>query len=273
MLQSLLEYAFFQRALLIGLFSALLSATLGVYVVINNFGSFGGAVSHSLLGGIGLAVYLSSVLGLSFITPLWGSLLTALILPFLIEWLLKYDRSDSLLTSLWAFGMAMGTIFISLSNGYKRDLNTYLFGNVLLNTKEEVFVLGTFTLVVVGIFLLFLPQILMLSFDKDWFYLNYKKASPWIQRFFLTLLSLGVVFLSRVVGVVLVVALLTLPASMANILSFRFYRVVFYSFFIGLACFWLGLFLSYYWNIPSGSTIVAVMGFTYFIIIFFFKKS
>ena len=264
MFQIILEYGFLQRALWIGVFSALLSATLGVYVVINHLGSFGGAVSHSLLGGMGVAAYLSSVVGLSFVTPLWGSFTMALILPFLIEWLMKYDRSDSLLSSLWALGMSLGTIFVSLSKGYQRDLMSYLFGNVLLSTSAEVWGLALFTAVCVLIFALFMPQILILSFDKDSFSLTFKRASPWIERGLLCLLSLGVVVLSRVVGIVLVIALLTLPASMANLLTFRFNRVLWLTFLIGLSCFWFGLTLSYWWDLPSGSTIVALMGFLYF---------
>lgn len=263
-LQAILEYDFVQRAIFIGILCSFLSATLGVFVVINHLSSFGGAVSHSLLGGLGVASYISTIQVFSFITPIWGSFTIALTLPFLIEWMNHYDRSDSILNVIWALGMSVGNIFISFSHGYQRDLMSYLFGNILLTTQQDILFLGVFTFIVVTLFLLFKPQIFMLSFDKDWFLLRYPYLLKWTQRVILCTLSLGVVLLSRIVGIILVISLLTLPASIANLYTFQSARLSFIAFLISLIGFFIGFYGSYLFDLPLGAMIVAILGIIYF---------
>lgn len=261
----ILQYSFFQNALLIGILSGIACGIIGSFVVVKKISFISGSIAHASFGGIGLAYFFG-------FGPVLGALLFSVLSALGIGVISHRNKSqeDASIGAIWAIGMAIGLIFIYFTPGYAADLMSYLFGNILLTTQSDLlYVLTLNLLIIVSVGILF-KWLTAIIFDEEFAFVTNIKVFP-LYLFLLILVAMSVVVLIRSVGVILVIALLTLPASGAQLLSKRFKNIIFIAISIAIFSNLLGIILSYYLNLPSGPVIVFAAAMIYFMI-WFFKK-
>lgn len=256
-LQILLHYTFMRHAALAGVLAGAACGITGTYVVIKRITFISGGIAHAVLGGMGIAYYLG-------INPMIGALAFALSSAILLGLvtLRARQREDTLIGALWAIGMAIGIIFISMTPGYNVDLMSFLFGNILMVSTTALWVLLAADLLIVTVTVIFYRQFLALCFDEEFARVRGLKVE-WIYILLLCLIALTVVILIQVVGLILVIALLTLPAAIASLYARNLGKMMGLASFIGIVFTLLGLIVSYYLNLPSGATIIIIAGFSY----------
>lgn len=246
----LLQYTFFQHALVGSLLASIVCGLIGTYIVTRRLVFISGGLTHASFGGIGLGLYAG-------ISPILSAALFAVVSAFGVEWLSKRKdmREDSAIAMFWTLGMALGIIFTFLSPGFAPDLSAYLFGNILTITSGDIALLGGLTLLVTLFFALFLHPIIYVAFDREF---ARSQGIP-VQLFEYTLMmfiALTIVACLRMVGIVLVISLLTIPQMTANLFTHRFHRIIWLSIGIGYLSCLGGLMISFYLNVPSGASII-----------------
>ncbi len=254
---ALSEHAFLQSALMAGFLASIGCGVMGTYVVVKRIAFLAGGIAHSVLGGMGAALYFG-------FDPLAGALATAVSAALLIGWVrLKWQaQEDTLIGALWAIGMAVGILFISKTPGYQTDLMSYLFGNILLVADQSLWfmaALDALLLLVVGAYH---RQFLAVVFDEE---LARLRGIP-VTFFYLLLLVLvavTVVLLIQVVGLILVLALLTLPAAVAGHYVHSLSAMMLLATMLGAVVSALGLALSYGPDLPAGPVIILLAGGVY----------
>lgn len=261
---ALAEYEFLQNALLGGLLASVASGVVGSYVVVRRISVIAGAIAHSVLGGIGAARYLATVHGWTGVRPLHGAIVAALLSAFVIGivGLRAKEREDTLIGAVWAIGMAVGVLFMSQTPGYGQDLMSYLFGNVLLVSRSDLWLMAALDAVVIGVAWLFRKQIVATCFDEEFARLRGVNTSVF-YLLLLALTALTVVLLSTVVGIVLVIALLTIPAAIAGFSSPTLARMMMGAVLLSAGLSLLGLALSYQHDLPSGAVTIILAGVLY----------
>ena len=248
----LLEYTFFQRALLGSLLASIACGVIGTYIVTRRLVFISGGLTHASFGGIGIGLYAG-------ISPILTASLFSVLSAFGVEWLSKRQdmREDSAIAVFWTFGMAVGVIFSYLAPGFTPDLSAYLFGNILTITQSDLWFIGGVTTALVLFFTLSLRSIVAIAFDRE-FALSQRLPVRRIEYLLMMLIALTVVACLRMVGIVLVISLLTLPQMTANLFSHSFKRIIWLSILIGQISCLGGLLLSYHLNIPSGASIIFI---------------
>ena len=248
----LLEYTFFQRALLGSLLASIACGLIGTYIVTRRLVFISGGLTHASFGGIGIGLYAG-------ISPILTASLFSVLSAFGVEWLSKRQdmREDSAIAVFWTFGMAVGVIFSFLAPGFTPDLSAYLFGNILTITQSDLWFIGGVTTALVLFFTLSLRSIVAIAFDRE-FALSQRLTVRRIEYLLMMLIALTVVACLRMVGIVLVISLLTLPQMTANLFSHSFKRIIWLSILIGQISCLGGLLLSYHLNIPSGASIIFI---------------
>jgi zinc transport system permease protein len=263
-LQALTQYNFLFYAFLGGLLAALSCGVVGAYVVVRRLTYLAGAIAHCVLAGLGGARYLQVSWGISWLEPLYGALLAALLASLLIGWisLKARQREDTVIGALWATGMAGGVLFLAATPGYETDLMNYLFGNILLLTPGGLWLLlglgGLTALLGLGLY----PQLLAVCADEEFARLR-GLNTDFYYLLLLVMTSLTVVLLSALVGLLLVIALLALPAALASLLFRRLSAIIVFSILACALFNFFGLFLSYTWDLPSGAVTVMLAGAVY----------
>lgn len=256
-LQALSSQTFLQYALAGGLLASLACGIIGPYVVVMRLGLLAGGIAHALLGGMGIAYFLGQ-------SPLAGALITAILAALLIGWVrLRFNEDeDTIIAALWAVGMAVGILFISRTPGYTVDLMSYLFGNILMVGKSDLIFLAVLNTIIIAIVLLFYNQFLAVAFDEE-----FARTQGIKVRFFyllmLVLVALTIVVLIRVVGLILVIALLTLPAAIARQFANTLYGMMILASVTGVILTVSGLAISYGPNLPAGATVIVLAGISY----------
>lgn len=257
------DMVFLRYALLAGLISAIPFGMTGSLVVVQRISYLAGAVAHSILGGVGLALYMQTVHGWSWFDPIWGAMLAAVISALVTGLIHMYyrERTDSVISAIWVLGMSVGVVFFSLTPGYV-DVNSFLFGNILLVGLTDLGMVAVLALVVSAFVLVFYPRLLALSFDEE-FALLRGVSSRGYQIVFLVLTSLSIVVMVRIVGIIMVVALLTLPAAAAGRFVRHLWQMMLVSALLVAFCTFLGIYLSFVWELPAGAVIVLINGLIY----------
>jgi zinc transport system permease protein len=253
-LTALAKYPFLQTAIAAGLLASLGCGVIGPYVVVKRIGFLAGGIAHSVLGGMGAALYFG-------FAPLHGALAAALLAALIIGWVkLNWQaQEDTLIGALWAIGMAVGVLFIARTPGYGTDLMTYLFGNILLVPADALWLMAGLDLVLVAVAALFNRQFLAVAFDEEFARL---RGVP-VAFFYLLLLCLvavTVVLLVQVVGLILVIALLTLPAAIAGHYVHTLGRMMLFATLFGSLFTSGGLAVAYDQDLPGGATIILLAG-------------
>lgn len=273
MISFLTQNPFLLMPLLAGLATSFTSGIIGSYVVIKRIVFITGSISHAVFGGMGFFLWLKRTYHLEFLTPLYGALLSALLCAAILGWIhLKYkEREDSLIAALWATGAAIGIIFITYTPGYNVELMHFLFGNILWVTKTDLWSIFCLDLVVIGFTLLFYRKFQAICFDEDQAALQGIKVKR-LYILLLCLISLSTVVLIQVVGALLVLAMLTLPAAMAANWTRQLSSLMKTAILAGMLFTTLGIYVSYHLNWPPGATITLTAALAYSATLFL-KKS
>lgn len=253
-LEAIWQYQFMQNALAAGVLAGIACGVAGTYVVVRRLGFVAGGIAHGVLGGMGAAVYAGQ-------SPLLGALFAALAAALLMGWINRAwrEREDTLIGAVWAMGMAAGILFLAATPGYQTDLLSFLFGNILMVSAADLRMMAALDLLLIAGVSLFYRQFEALVFDEEFAAL---RGVP-VTLFYLLLLCLvavSVVLLIRVVGLILVIALLTLPAAVAGHYVRTLGAMMVVAAILGTAFNVTGLALSYTVDLPSGAVIILVLG-------------
>lgn len=263
-LDALAQHAFLRQALVAGLLASIAGGVVGTYVVTRRITVIAGSLAHTVLGGMGAAYWLREAQGVTWLHPLHGAVVSALLGALLIGWVRARgrEREDTVISALWAVGMAVGVLFLFQTPGYKADLTTYLFGNLVMVDPQALKLLLVLDVLIVGLVVLFYNPLLAVCFDEEFAKLRGVRVG-WLYTLMLCLVALTIVTLVYVVGIVMVIALVTLPASIAG----RFVRRLWPTMAVAalLACGFttVGLGVSYGADLPAGATIVLLAGMVY----------
>ena len=246
----LFAYDFFKKAFLAAVFASISCGIIGSYIVSRRIVFISGGITHASFGGVGLAFFLG-------FNPLLGAAFFAILSALGIQFFTKAAeiREDSSIAIWWSLGMALGIIFIFLTPGYTPNLMSYLFGNILTVTISELWWMFMLNLVIIAFFALFLNKILFVAFDEEFARAAGLRVSLF-NYLIMILIALTVVLNIRVVGIILILSLLTIPQATANLYTNDFKKLLVLSSvfaFIGTIS---GLFISYFLDIPSGAAII-----------------
>ena len=264
----LLRFPFLRYAVAAGLLSSVACGVVGSYVTVRRIGYIAGAIAHSVLAGMGAARYLRVVAGWSWITPMHGATVAAVAAALIVGVvsLRGRQRVDTVLGAIWAIGMAVGILFIQATPGYSQELMSYLFGNILLVSPQDLAAIAVLDVVVVAVGLLFYHKLLAIAFDEEFARLRGVRTDR-MYLLLLVLAALTIVTLAQVVGILMVIALLTLPAATAAGLTRRLWQMVLVAVALSILYTTGGLALSYGPNLPAGATIILFAGGVYLLVI------
>ena len=246
----LLNYTFFQHALLGSLFASIACGIIGTYIVTRRLAFISGGITHASFGGIGIGLYTG-------FSPLFSAAIFSVLSAFGVEWLSKRKdmREDSAIAVFWTFGMAIGIIFSFLSPAFAPDLSAFLFGNILTITATDIWLLAGLSVLLTVFFTCFLNPIIYIAFDRE-----YARSQRIPVTFFeytlMMFIALTIVACLRMIGIVLVISLLTLPQMTANLFTHSFKKIIWLSIGIGYVGCLGGLYLSYQLQVPSGAAII-----------------
>lgn len=256
-LTTLWSYGFMRNALLAGVLVSIACGIIGTLVVLNRIAFISGGIAHAAYGGVGIAYFLG-------VDPVLGavgfSLLSSLAMGLVHR--KEGQRADTIIGVMWAIGMAIGIIFLSLSPGYKADLMSYLFGSILAVSTMDLWLMAGIALLSLVFMLLFYWQLLALSFDQTFATVRNVPVGP-LYLAMITLIGLTVVIAMRVVGLIMVIALLTIPPAIANLYLKDMRAIMALSAALSLLFCTIGLIISYVLNFPSGAVIILVAGLAY----------
>ena len=249
-MRDLFQYVFFQHALMGCCLAGIVCGLVGTYIVSRRMVFIAGGIAHSSLGGVGLCA-------LCGLPPLAGAAVFSLLTGFGVQKLRHRQevREDSAIAMLWALGMSIGIICTYLSPSFLPALSNYLFGNILLINTGDLTFLGILALLSTIIFFLFIPEIVAVSFDYE-FARSQGLPTATIEYGMMMLIALSVVACLRVAGVVMVISLMSVPQMTANLFTRSFTGMAILSTVIAIFCCLAGLMFSYYYNVPSGATII-----------------
>jgi zinc transport system permease protein len=255
----MLSYTFMQHALIAAVLVSVICGIIGTLVVVNRMVFIAGGIAHGAYGGIGIAFFL----GLS---PLLGAGVFAIMLALIVAaiTLRHKERIDSVIGALWAFGMAIGIVFTDLTPGYNVDLMSYLFGSILSVPQTDLWFMGGIVLLVCGTVGFFYKELQAMSFDSEFAQLRGVPVRA-LYYLLIVLIALCVVATIRVVGLVLVIALLTIPPYIAEKVCTRLGGMMALSALIATLFSLSGLWLSAQFNLTSGAAIILVAAFSFFV--------
>lgn len=275
-LTDLLELPFLFNAVLAGILCSIAGGIVGTFVVLRRITYIAAAISHCILGGLGAARYFSVVYGLEWIRPIYGAILTAILSAVIIGIisLRAKEREDTVISALWAIGMASGVLFIFKTPGYGEDLMSYLFGNILMVSSQDLWLIGILDIVLVTITAIFYRQIVAVCFDEE-FARTRGLSVEFYYLLVLCMTALTVVLMVSAVGIIMVIAMLTLPVAVGCKFFNRVSKIMLSAIILGIVFNVFGLMVSYEPNLPSGAVTIIIAGLTYFatVLFFMFKKT
>lgn len=247
---SIFQYEFIVRGLLGAVFASITAGLAGTYIVSKRMVFLSGGITHASFGGIGIGYFIG-------INPVLGAAIFGILSALGVEYLSVRQkiREDSAIGILWAFGMAIGIIFIYLTPGYSPNLLSYLFGSILTVTSGDLIALGTMSVILILYFGIFYRTILYISYDEV-FARTYSRYVNVFKYITTALIALTIVLNIRMAGVVLVISLLTIPPNIAMLLTKDYFKIVLLSVAWGFAGTAAGYAISFYAGIPVGATII-----------------
>ena len=265
------ELVLLRRALLLAILAAPVLGIVGSLVVTRRISSLAGASAHTALGGVGLALFLQRVCGLTWCSGTVGALIGAVTAAIVVGLVSIYakEREDTVIGVVWALGMSIGLLFLDRTPGYV-DWQGYLFGNILLIPVPELWLTGALDLLVLVLIWCFYNRILAMSFDAVFARLRGIEVNL-LYLLLLVLTALTVVMLIRIVGIILVIALLTLPGAASGALTRHLWSMM----IVGSVLSWLfitsGLLASYFLDLPSGPAVVVIASVGYLMVLMWKK--
>lgn len=254
-----LQFEFMRNALLAGMLAGIICGVIGTFVVVNRIVFISGGIAHAAYGGIGLAFYF----GFSYLIGILGFSLFIAFIMALISIRARH-RSDTFIGVLWAVGMAVGVILLDLKPGYNVDLMSYLFGSILtvpVSDLRLMTILDGLIIITVGYFY---RDFVSLSYDDEF---SRIRGIPVNFLYFLliAMIALTVVMTIQVVGLILIIALLTISPYISEKISGSLFQMMVYSVILNIFFILIGLGLSYAYNLTSGATIIMVAAAGFFL--------
>jgi zinc transport system permease protein len=273
MIEALLNYEFLQNAFASGIIIGLIAPLLGVFIVVRRLSLIADALSHVTLAGIAGSLYLSQTTAVfALLNPLYLGIVAAVTGSVLIERLRRlYKHYEELaIPIIMSAGIGFSAIFISLANGFSSDLFGYLFGSVSAVSRQDLWIVLAIACIVVIFLVLFYKELFLMSFDEE-----YSKASGlpsrWIHLLFMIVTALVIAASMRIVGILLVSSLMTLPVAASMRIAKGFKQAILYAVIFGEAAVIIGLVCAFYLNIAPGGTIV-VTSIIILLLVLFGKK-
>lgn len=258
MIESLLQYQFLQNAFISGLIIGIIAPLLGVFIVVRRLSLIADALSHVTLAGIAGSLYLSQTIGvLALLNPLYLGIVASVTGSLFIERLRRmYKHYEELaIPIIMSAGLGFSAIFISLAEGFSSDLFSYLFGSVSAVSRQDLWIIICIAIIVIAFLSFFYKELFVLSFDEE-----YAKASglpaKWIHILFMIVTALVIAGSMRIVGILLVSSLMTLPVAAAMRIAKGFKQAIFFSVLFGELAVIIGVVSAFYMNLAPGGTIV-----------------
>jgi zinc transport system permease protein len=257
-----LQYDFMRNALLAGILVSIACGVIGTYVVVKRIVFVSGGVAHTAYGGVGLAYFLG-------FSPTLGAVLFSLAAAFGMGWVHRKtrQRADTIIGVMWALGMALGIIFLDLTPGYKAELMSYLFGSILAVPTGDLWLMLLMDALIIFLVVVFYKELLAVAFDEQYALVE-NVPVDWIYMLLMGMIGLSVVMLMRVVGLIMVIALLTIPAAISAMFLQDLKKMMVLASVLGMVFTFVGLFLSYALNLTSGASIILVAGVVYLVSLF-----
>jgi zinc transport system permease protein len=255
----ILSYSFMQHALIATVLISICIGIVGTLVTVNRMVFLAGGIAHGSYGGIGIAIFFGFM-------PILGATLFAILLSIVIA-TVSYknkEKIDPVIGAMWAAGMAIGIIFTDLTPGYNVDLMSYLFGSIISVSKSDLYIMTCFDLLILVLVSLFHKELLALSFDSEFAKLRGIKTKL-LYYMLLIIIGFSIIVTIRAVGLILVIALMSIPTFIAEKFSNSLYKMMFISFLLTLTFSLCGLILSYYFDISSGATIILTASLFFFV--------
>lgn len=273
MFSAFIDNFFIQMALWACLLASLASGVIGSFVVIKRISFIAGSISHSVLAGMGFFLWLQRSYDLPWLDPIWGAFVSAIASGLLLGWIhLNYrQREDAVIAAIWSTGMAVGVIFLSLTPGTNVELFNYLFGNILWIEPRDLIRLAILDGLTLAIVAVYYRRFLALCFDEEQALLQGVPAKG-LYLLLLTLVAVSIVLLMQIIGTILVIALLTIPATLASLFTHRLVVMMGVAALFCAAFSVLGLGTAYVLNWPPAATIALLAALGYLLLLPLKKK-
>jgi len=249
----LLNYQFFQNAIIAAILASVSCGIIGSYIVAKRIVFISGGITHASFGGIGIGYFFG-------FSPIIGAMVFGVLSALGIEYMSKKTdvREDSVIAILWSLGMAVGIIFVFLTPGYSANLMSFLFGNILTVSTLNIQMLLVLGIVLILVFWSMFKTILFVAYDEQ-----YARAIrlpvDMVNYLMITLVALTIVLNIRVAGIILVLSLLTIPQTIAGIFTNNFKSMILISIVVGMFGSFSGLLFAYFFDIPSGASIIFLL--------------
>ncbi|WP_231277345.1 metal ABC transporter permease, partial [Clostridium botulinum] len=245
-------YAFMRHAVIGVVLASIVCGIIGTIVVEKKLVMMSGGIAHTAFGGIGMGYFLG-------MEPMIGALMFSILSALGIAKIKRSTNtnSDTLIGMFWSLGMALGIIFIAFTPGYPPDMNSYLFGNILRVSSMDVNIMAILDVIVVAIVVVLFNYFKAYLFDDEFTQVLGINTS-FLEYLTYIIIACTIVVLIRVVGIILVIALLTVPPAIAKQFTFNLKSIMFISCLLGVIFGFIGLVLSYYFSIASGASIIIV---------------
>jgi len=271
-LEAFLTSPVLQMAVIAAIGASFASGVIGSYVVVKRIVSISGSIAHSVLSGLGAALWLQRIYGLPWLLPFYGALVSGVLSALIIGWVHLYyrEREDAIIAMIWSVGMATGVIFVSQIPGFNVELMNFLLGNVLWVGPWDLVLLGVLDLLIIVIVVIFHTRFLALCFDEKQAQLQGIPVGR-LYLLLLILIALSVVLLIYIVGIILVLSMLALPASIAGSFTYRLSRMMLIAVILNILFSIGGLAIAYRLDWPAGATIALFSGFIYLLSLRFKK--
>ncbi|WP_407944719.1 metal ABC transporter permease [Ornatilinea apprima] len=252
-----LQFTFMRNALAASLLVSIACGIIGTYVVVNRIVFISGGIAHAAYGGIGLGYFFK-------FNPILGAIAFSLLAALGMGAVQRKtrERADTIIGVMWAIGMAVGIILIDRSAGYKTDLMSYLFGSILSVPAADLVLMAILDGLIILAVIFFYKELQAISFDETFASLQNVPVNL-IYLLLLALIAVTVVMMMRVVGLIMVIAMLTIPAAISGMFVRNLKSMMALSALLGIVFSITGLWISYTWNLTSGATIILVSGFAY----------
>lgn len=252
-----LQFTFMRNALMAGVLVSIACGVIGAFVVVNRIVFISGGIAHAAYGGVGLGYYFK-------FNPVLGAVIFSLAAALGMGAVHRKtrQRADTIIGVMWAVGMAVGVILIDLSPGYKADLMSYLFGSILTVPSSDLVMMLGLDVVIVAAAALFYKELLAVSFDETFASVENVPVDA-VSMLLVCAIALTVVMMMRVVGLIMVIALLTIPAAISGQFVRDMKKMMALACLLGALFTTAGLWLSYFLNLTSGATIILVAGAAY----------
>ena len=261
MINAAFEFEFMQHALLAGFLASVVCGVVGTFVVVNRIAFLSGGIAHAAYGGIGLSFFMGW-------PPMAGAVGFTLAASMIMAWvsLAARHRVDALIGVIWALGMALGVILMDLTPGYHVDLMSYLFGSLLSVSLFDLYIMVGAAVVILGLTIWFYYDFLIMSFDHEFAAVRGFKVT-FLYFLLISMLGVGVVLLIQVTGLILVIALLTIPPFIMENITPSLGHMMAGSILLSAGFIFSGLYLSFTFNLTSGASVILVAGAFFFLTI------